>query len=95
MVGVKEVKPHRMDPYSTSLGGRVSRWIDDAIYLAFPTWGTRRRSTRLRNDLMHSRVQRLGVSWTRPNVNRDGKWLETGYSIDAVLDLDINELIRS
>lgn len=40
---------------------------------------------------MTSRAQNLGVSWTRSSVNRDGKWLETGYSIDAVLDLKISE----
>ena len=92
MPGVQEVKPKTIDPYGQSLSGRLSRWIDDAIYFAFPTWGTQRKVTRLRNEITALRAASLGVSWTRPDTNRDGKWLETGYSIDTILDLDIGEL---
>lgn len=92
VAGVKEKEPIKINPYRDNWRGKLSRWVDNTIEDLFPKWGSGRKAYRYRAELMKVRAEKLGVSWTRPNANRDSKWFETGYSIDAVLDLDIEEL---
>jgi len=43
-------------------------------------------------DLATKRFDKLGTSWTAPDRTRDARWLASGLSIDAIMDMDIEEL---
>ena len=76
------------------------RWfgesLDNFIAVAFPGWGNRRRSARfkadLRDEIGEIAKRRLGVSWTRPDRARDGRWLTSGMAPNAVIESDIVEM---
>ena len=76
-------------------GGRLSKWIDDTIYnCVSPTWGSQTQECSFaQRSCCRTRVAETGRQLDPARTtNRDGKWLETGYSIDTVLNLDIGEL---
>jgi len=71
---------------------RLGRAIDRLVGIVSPQALCKRKAKRMMSDLIDVRARQLGVSWTRSDRTRDGRWMTSGLSNEETLKYDIEEL---